>query len=398
MDKAAAQSSNLAPVIDAALSLIAESGLEKFTYRALASYAGLTLGEVTSRVGKKDNLLQLLVDRSLFMQAIVHDRWRHRLSDIPVQSPSEFAAIFGSYIRECRGLRRSEAMFWCEMVAEKERLEIAAAFIQSYSAAEENFWHENLRRWIVGDIGELAHIVRNYYFGELGFMLTLGDEPDYEIALTLNLDLLAQKLFARHPSKDGRGDGLLHALRRRPGQTDAIMTLQGQRLEVAQAAGRSFMKHGLSGLTHRTTAQELGVSAAAVSHYFRTKTELINAALWAMHMIIRRHVEGSAGGEVTKTSPKNDGKSVTFLFRAIHSLILAGLHKKDIRSILLRERLDRGKSTADWLGRPQDAVLTQVASIISYGTALSEREDIMDNTPRSEVTRHMIRNIFLDLA
>ncbi|WP_138465812.1 transcriptional regulator BetI [Poseidonocella sp. HB161398] len=52
-----------------------------------------------------------------------------------------------------------------------------------------------------------------------------------------------------------------------------------RRKELARAAHASLARHGMAGTTLARVAEEAGVSKASVLHYFRTKEDLLEAAL-----------------------------------------------------------------------------------------------------------------------
>ncbi len=52
-----------------------------------------------------------------------------------------------------------------------------------------------------------------------------------------------------------------------------------RRKEFAQAAHTSLTRHGVAGTTLARVAETAGVSKASLLHYFKTKDELLEAAL-----------------------------------------------------------------------------------------------------------------------
>lgn len=69
-----------------------------------------------------------------------------------------------------------------------------------------------------------------------------------------------------------------------------------RRQEVAEAAARIIAEHGMEALTTRRIAQKLGCSLGVLSHYFKTKDEIVLAALnWAEQRIEGRFVAAAQG-------------------------------------------------------------------------------------------------------
>lgn len=55
--------------------------------------------------------------------------------------------------------------------------------------------------------------------------------------------------------------------------------ISGRQLEIIEAAGRILTKHGLSGLTTKNLAKEMGFSEAAIYRHFASKEAIIVAML-----------------------------------------------------------------------------------------------------------------------
>jgi AcrR family transcriptional regulator len=69
-----------------------------------------------------------------------------------------------------------------------------------------------------------------------------------------------------------------------------IVDHEDRRRELAEAAWRVIIKHGLDGATTRLIAKESGYSAGVLAHYFESKDEILLEALRISHENIERRV------------------------------------------------------------------------------------------------------------
>lgn len=78
-----------------------------------------------------------------------------------------------------------------------------------------------------------------------------------------------------------------------------------RRRELAEAAWRVIVKHGLEGTTTRLIAKEAGYSAGVLAHYFESKDEILVEALRISHdgldMRIREAVDDKHGFDALRT-------------------------------------------------------------------------------------------------
>ena len=84
-----------------------------------------------------------------------------------------------------------------------------------------------------------------------------------------------------------------------------VVDHEQRRHELAEAAWRVIVKHGLDGTTTRLIARESGYSAGVLAHYFESKDEILLEALRISHdgvdRRIREAVDDLAGFDALRT-------------------------------------------------------------------------------------------------
>lgn len=365
---------NLEALLDSGLALVEREGLPSLSFRTLAREAEMTHGEVTARVGRKAEMLQLMSRRVLERQREKLGEWRSRLTGCSAAGNQDLTAILHGYLGDYMVARRQEIIFWHEMVDAVRRLPDMADFVGAYADADAWFWRE-----ILGvDRGESwPKVVSSYLFGETNFALCLRGEPNYEIVLALNLQRLAQGM--RRPVHEGAeftGSGWLQRLLESDQPPEFIADDQERAAAVADAAAHVILSEGLLSLTHRSVAAQIGMTAAAVMHHFRSKSDLIGAAMRSLHRQMRLALDGvggALGDQPVSEEAITTGRKLTHL---VHGLGLLTLRRPEWRAQLCRWRIHRGETAALWLGEgvrqdPHiDRLARQLASLTYYGSLL----------------------------
>jgi len=84
-----------------------------------------------------------------------------------------------------------------------------------------------------------------------------------------------------------------------------VVDHEGRRHELAEAAWRAIVKHGLDGTTTRLFARESGYSNGVLPHYFESKDDILLKALRISHdgidKRIREAVDDKGGFDALRT-------------------------------------------------------------------------------------------------
>lgn len=76
-----------------------------------------------------------------------------------------------------------------------------------------------------------------------------------------------------------------------------VVDHESRRRELAAAAWRAILKHGLDGTTTRIIASESGYSNGVLAHYFDSKDEILLEAVRISHEGIDRRIREAVAGE-----------------------------------------------------------------------------------------------------
>lgn len=157
-----------------------------------------------------------------------------------------------------------------------------------------------------------------------------------------------------------------------------------RRHDIALAACQAIAKKGLDAVTLADIAAEAGCTTGMLAHYFKTKWDVILAALRLMHVRLERRLSGRLENQAieladllqdalpTTAEPRAESAAwLTFWGVAIHRPELLKRTAKincDWRALMRRCLLETTPAARKW---PQDLIEDVVSSIIFFMDGLS---------------------------
>ncbi|MET1756123.1 hypothetical protein ABVV53_11750 [Novosphingobium sp. RD2P27] len=100
---------------------MADEGLRGLSMRKVAARAGSTRGGVTSRAGRKSELIASLFADMLVFQHAKHERWLALTQGMDLASENVLAAVIAAFLDEANTHDRSQSIVLCELMADCAR-------------------------------------------------------------------------------------------------------------------------------------------------------------------------------------------------------------------------------------------------------------------------------------
>lgn len=359
-------------LINAARVRIAEEGMRGLSLRSIAQNAGMSLGSLSYRIGDKAGLIAQLLEAEHADQERLLADWRHRLHGLNLAVPSVLVSVITAWFEDMTKLHRVSAMTVCELLLE------AGANSDSYSGitrildAQDAFWVEMLTAHLPADEAQLfGCAIANYIRDELPFALAAGADADYHLLRASTIQCLASRL-----SSTGRGlPDHFAQLVAAAGSDSAEVPLRvdltpgSKRAEVAAEIASLIAEQGVAAVSHRAVAARAGVSNSSVAHYFRTRTDLLDAGFGALVLQMR--------DELATRDAATQFQSWAALMRASHAIALAAARDPQLAPFALdmrRRRSENGRETlrtALICDRPIDDASIQAAALVLVGNFMA---------------------------
>ncbi len=340
-----------ARLVDAGFEIALDGGLGALSARALADRLDASPSAMNYHFGNRDGLLEALQKRALAQS----QAWRSEHASAPgdLAPWTTTADIVLALIQARLSQTRRLQLLLLEFAAEAEICPGLAADAQAEAEADDRFWTDVAVRiddgagsaaiWsdmaaglILNFASEESPAVRGAWMG--GALRRLADRLDRRTAspieLTTGLDPVG-RLQSRAPR----------------GETAS---------RIVRAALQVIGDKGAARMSQREVAAAAGVSLAAVTYFYRTRSDLIAAAFSALHSGLRSEVLDRSG-----TVPERGSWSAA---------VFDGEGKFDWRAGALRELMVLAGRDRSLIGIVQDSRASHGATSIS----LLQRHGVAD--------------------
>lgn len=369
------QLSDLAPI---AFDIAAKHGLHALTLRPLAERTGMTLAALTHLVGKKQQLLALLILHARQVDTAFRAAFLATIQDRRPLSVPEFAE-FCDWFLDCQARENvAISLFFCEALLAAPNDPGLAADLAPWLDDHRHFWRSACSRADVGDAMLLAEALAGFHVDEMAHGAALNGVNAYARLRRLSLARLCAGDLA-DPAKHSH-DTLFTRLFSDLGQLeDPIRIDRGdgpdwdtRTQRYAAAAAHTMVHTGLEGLTHRAVAEVAGVASSTLAYHFRTRDDLVKGA---MTFLILRIQKAAAGMDVTipslpQTNISYEIARSTFMLALEASrntaFLASAADMRRKRGINLRHAVNARLPA----GRFVDGLGAQALSLVSNGTTL----------------------------
>lgn len=364
--------SHVRQLIDAARARIAAEGMRGLSLRTIAQDVGISLGSLSYRIGDKAALLKQLLEREHLDQQEAQAIWRQRVKALNLAAPSILAAVITTWFEDaCQG-HRVATLAGCELLLEAGANPSTYPGMAAVLDAQDAFWRDVMLAHLPAEeAGIFGCAIANYIRDELPFSLAAGSNADYRLLRAATVERLAARLAGGEVGLSVHFAQLVAATGSESAEAPLPVDLSAgtKRAEVAAAIASLIAEQGVAAVSHRAVAARAGVSNSSVAHYFRTRTDLLDAGFGALVMNMRDELHEPAGSARYQ--------SWAALMRSTHALALAAARDPQLVPFALDMRRRRAENGRDALraalsaDAPIDDAAVQSAALIIVGNFLA---------------------------
>jgi AcrR family transcriptional regulator len=318
--------------------------------RSLAEAAGLPVSSIYYHFGGMEQLFAAGQDRARMQAEAWCGRQLDAIADAHDLSPEAFPALLAALIDDWSALNRRLAFAWreCHLMASRDPAYLPA--LQGWQRLWPAFWREVAARCGLSAYGELSS---RMFDGESLLHLTRWRRTVDRACL----DELCQgwgawlggRLVAEGPWR--------RFARTQAGSSMPAPPNRGETAErIAATAADILASSGVSGLTHRATAAQTGLTLGVVSYNFRTSADLLRAAFEVTYRRTVSHVgEDGAPSVRGKDAKRAEADAILALsaplphLLALDELFIAVARDPELKAFAAQLRYLRGQTSRGFL-------------------------------------------------
>jgi AcrR family transcriptional regulator len=384
IEQAAAKKSRKAPtagaLLDAACRIVLGEGLAGLTLRPLADMLGVSVTVLTTHYGVRADIIAAICNAACAQDALLLERWRGMLAALPPLPPAMAADLADAILEEQATQQRAVSMLYLELLHGCTWDPALQPAFAAWRAQRRAFWDEFGRRAGLSPALLGSGWWHGYAVAELAYSMALNTLPPYRVLRRLCLQRLFDGGVASAPDA---ADSALFSLLFDQMQAGAaaagpasVRAPEWSAL-AARACGMRLAAQGVSGLTHRAIAAEIGVPHTTLSYRFPTQRELVMAGLEFIAAHILTAVNADSLTDLQRLRTEGDGQKLD-LARANFAMAIAAARMPGLAAYTAGMRSRRGNNLVKVFGkympaaRGVDALCAQVVSMGLTGLTNTE--------------------------
>lgn len=368
-------------MLDAACRIVLSDGLAGLTLRPLADMLGVSVTVLTTHYGARADIIAAICSAACAQDALQLERWRTTLAALRKLPPAMAADLAEAILEEQATQQRGVSLLYLELLHActwEPSLQLAFA---AWRAQQRAFWDEFGHRAGLAPALQACGWWHGYVIAELAYSMVLNMHSPYRMLRRLCL----QRLFGGGvASAPDAADATLFALlfeQMQPTAAGAARPGSGRApawsAQAARACGMRLAAQGVSALTHRAIAAEIGVPHTTLSYRFPTQHELVMAGLEFIAGHILTAVNADSLTDLQRLRTEGDGQKLD-LARANFAMAIAAARMPGLVAYTAGMRSRRGNNLVKVFGkympaaRGVDALCAQVVSMGLTGLTNTE--------------------------
>lgn len=270
-------------ILENALIIIYEQGLDELSMRALAEASGCSTTAIVQRFSNKAGLLRAVAELACNKDQHYHNALLLQLQGSSLSLPY-FSDLLVTYIEK---RSRNLVARVCSEIFFGENIELASSdTVRSWYQMRLQFWQEFFRR--AGLDGTYsASILTTYVVMEEVYAFELARDFEYSLLLKeTSRALLAGLLEVDDSAKQGFASiwatRELTSYKDFPERSAIILSIADNETakKLLDTAAEEVFYHGIASLNKRRITKLAGKSSSMISYHFGNQTEFINLAVW----------------------------------------------------------------------------------------------------------------------
>ncbi|MEH0196596.1 TetR family transcriptional regulator [Caulobacter sp. CCNWLY153] len=261
-------------VLDAAASIVAQTGLRGLTLRDLAKALGKSTTVIVNLFGSRAGLVSALASAGLEQDRAFHERFFEDLGELE-PSRDALLAVLGRYLRRRALPSAAFVRIWEELVVggDPDMAPTLRAWEAMRLAAWERFLARDPKLRPMAEVATTYLVIEQFYAG------ALADRADYEAIAAEGLGGLIDRAFGLEDAPATTTEAYVARMTIPEAPSDEGPN-GAIRLKLLDIAADQILAGGLPAVTNRSVCQAAGVSTSTIAYHWSDMRRFQIDAIW----------------------------------------------------------------------------------------------------------------------
>ena len=319
------------------------------TLRPLAEALGVSVTVLTTHYGARTDVIGAICDAACEYDVAMLAQWRGMLATLGTLSPSLAADLAEAILEDFATRHNAVSLLYLELLHACTWDDSLQPVFATWAAERRRFWHQFAERAALAPALLECAWWHGYTVAELAYSVALNAVSPYRMLRRLCLRRLFAGGIASLQNSERPEDavmfGVLLAQMQHAGGdplSDAAGSSEWYPL-AARICGIRLAAQGVTGLTHRAIAAEMGIPHTTLSYRFPTQHHLVVAGLESIIAHILSAVDSGSLEELQRLRTEGDGQKLD-LARANFAVAIAAARMPELASYTANMRSRRGNN------------------------------------------------------
>jgi len=276
-----ARSSETERIIDAALDIIARTGLDGLTLRDLAQSIGKSTTVIVNAFGSKVGLIDAVSETALEQDRAFHHAFFSRLQQLPPGRDALVGLIL-AYLQArtapgARWARVGEALILAHDLSDKRR-----AFIQRWDALRVQAWQDFFAQDPA--LRAFAPFLCGFLLMEQYYGAALAGRSDYGAIQAESVGAMVDRALGRPDEEAASTDWFTNRLVIPHAPAEGL-EVDSMKLRLLNIAADQMLGRGINAVTNRSVSLEAETSTSTIAHHWGDMKQFLMDAIW--HSVFR---------------------------------------------------------------------------------------------------------------
>lgn len=268
-------------IVAAAMTLVADAGLDRLTLRDLAQAVGKSTTVIVNLFGARAGLVEAIAATAFEQDSAYHDAFFADVQGLAL-SRDGLIALIHRYLRERAGASASFVRVWEDLLIAHERDDFTAALLERWEAMRRDAWSAYLSR--TPDLSPYGGVLAAYLVIEQFYIGALGGRADYEMIAAEGLGGLVDHMLGHGDGEARVTESYVAAMIIPKAPSDGLEP-DSAKLKLLEAGADQILMGGVASVTNRSVSTTVGTSTSTIAYHWSDMRRFIIDTVW--HAVFR---------------------------------------------------------------------------------------------------------------